>query len=893
MADTGVSDDTFVQPKGALATGKSGGKASGSNGVGVPVPAGVTQQMGASGTPNLAGLTQPDELSYALREPTRRMELFEEMRVSDEAINSAITAREQLIMQSNWQLNPATDQPQDREIADFVEDNLYPILDDLLRWLSGCIHYGFGLIEPVYSWSDHAPATNIGKGKVRRATKQLGRRIYLTRLAHIRQRTIQTFIVDQVGALQYIRQYVFWDSTLKRVDIPSAKPLLLTYNRQGDDYWGVPPTRSCYRAWNFKQQLEKLNLLGVDRFGAGTPVAEGGDGWTTKEYDQLAGFLKSWRASGTNYLMHPSGGKISIVSAQGTMITSILDWVKFYGLAIAKTFLTQASELGTTNIGSRALGEVFTEQAEGVTQADDELIASLLNEKLIPNIVDWNFGVPTNGYPYFTPSQRVKATGAIGTFLAALTTSGYIHARPEDEAWLRDALEMPAVNISTLVQESAARKATASAISGGAPGAAPGNDGKPGAQGGVGAPAAGGPEPAAPSAGADPSKAPKADPAKAVKTALRSEAGYLIAPRTRLALRMWSREGVQLGTPMAIPAAQGESYRTPDYSLWEQEVLQPYQLADALDLEEARSTGEVQDILRAMDEVLSSLVASYAAGGLAALANAVKSISVPAKLVKQLEAAFTDAAERARVMGANSVRTESIRQDLPGSVAPGYIAGPTDNQGAPRAGAAASPGAKPLPAVGVVASQDVARDAQLQAAVHKAVQDEVDRRESAARGAALAALAQATGETEPAALADLARSAAMAQLNDLSTGRTQDSVSSVVGTGFGGGRKDYAAAVLAEDPNAFVAKIYSAVMDGGTCAECAKWDGAEFPIDAPEDRSGVQAPNPRCQGGYARCRCVFIYIRKGESAAATPASKGPVALPPRTTTFPGDYGANG
>jgi hypothetical protein len=72
-----------------------------------------------------------------------------------------------------------------------------------------------------------------------------------------------------------------------------------------------------------------------------------------------------------------------------------------------------------------------------------------------------------------------------------------------------------------------------------------------------------------------------------------------------------------------------------------------------------------------------------------------------------------------------------------------------------------------------------------------------------------------------------------------------------------------------------VGKVYSAVMDLGTCDECAKWDGAEFPIDYPEDYTGVQCPNPRCAGGYSRCRCVWIYITSPRVVPLVPSAKGP------------------
>jgi hypothetical protein len=80
------------------------------------------------------------------------------------------------------------------------------------------------------------------------------------------------------------------------------------------------------------------------------------------------------------------------------------------------------------------------------------------------------------------------------------------------------------------------------------------------------------------------------------------------------------------------------------------------------------------------------------------------------------------------------------------------------------------------------------------------------------------------------------------------------------------------------NPIELVAKVYSAVMDLGTCDECAKWDGAEFPIDYPEDYTGVQAPNPRCAGTIKRCRCVWIYITDASRCRSCRRRKGPLPI---------------
>jgi hypothetical protein len=182
-----------------------------------------------------------------------------------------------------------------------------------------------------------------------------------------------------------------------------------------------------------------------------------------------------------------------------------------------------------------------------------------------------------------------------------------------------------------------------------------------------------------------------------------------------------------------------------------------------------------------------------------------------------------------------------------------------------------------------------ARDLHLAAEVDRAVEDEIDRREQSARTAVLTALAQAAG-ANPSDLASVVSTAAAAALLGLSTGRTEQNVQGVVNVGFGIGRTDAASAIADGGDNRsglvdangvainLVTKIYSAVMDGGTCEECAKWDGGHFPIDYPEDYTGVQCPNPRCAGGYAKCRCVWIYVTDLESAPSVPASKGPLPL---------------
>jgi hypothetical protein len=822
----------------------------------VTPPSGVTSQLSISGTPrDRRGWTVPDDYVKDLADPCKRMLIFEEMRASDDAVHTAIEARRQEINGANWLLSTEDQTPLGTEILEFCEDNVYPQLDRLLRLLGGGgIQYGFGCIEPVYAWNDEPFVTSIARGKIKRATKAGGRRIYLRKIAHIRQVAVGTFQIDpSEGDLQSIQQWVFDGRNFRRVEIPADKVLLWVYDQQGDDYFGVPPTRHCYKAWTFKQQLERLNLLSFDKFGVGTPIASEPEGGLTEpERARLALYLKNWRAGEAEYVIHPYGASIDIKSGDGKTVMSSLEWVRAYNLAIAKTYLTQQTELGSTETGARALGETFYEQLGGIVQADCEDLANLINNRLIVPLVKWNFGAQET-YPTFAPSQRVRAGSGVATVLKSLVDAGAVHVRPEDEAYLRDVFELPPVAIEDLRQEKDLRDVAAAALAKQKADALANPNGPP-------------------APGEQPPPKPAAPPI-ATRRETRS-ARTLAAVRTELAA----------GAP--DPAEPGTSYRTPDFTTWEASILRPDVLARDLDLQATRLTGEVQDVLQQIDAELERQVQRIAEMGAAALASSVRTIAVPDGMRAQLRQVMLAAAGRARDYGDKAVRSEIKRQIGPEGIgptrAPAYIPMPFYRRAIARIRelVGAEPGA---------VDPDEARDLHLEAEVDRAVEDELDRREQSARTAVLTALAQAAG-ANPSDLASVVSTAAAAALLGLSMGRTEQNVQGVVNVGFGIGRADAASAIGDGGDNRsglvdangvainLVTKIYSAVMDGGTCEECGKWDGGHFPIDYPEDYTGVQCPNPRCAGGYAKCRCVWIYVTDLESAPSVPASKGPLPL---------------
>jgi hypothetical protein len=100
----------------------------------VAPPAGIMSQLSYSGTPRSpGGETMPDDYSREMADPIRRMAIFEEMRSSDDAVNTAIDSRRQEINAANWVLATEDTTPRGTEILEFCEDNLYPAPDEV-RW---------------------------------------------------------------------------------------------------------------------------------------------------------------------------------------------------------------------------------------------------------------------------------------------------------------------------------------------------------------------------------------------------------------------------------------------------------------------------------------------------------------------------------------------------------------------------------------------------------------------------------------------------------------------------------------------------------------------------------------------------------------------------------------
>ena len=151
--------------------------------------------------------------------------------------------------------------------------------------------------------------------------------------------------------------------------IPSNKLLLLTLNQTGSNFEGVGLMRACYFWWRQKQRTANLMSIGVDRWAVPTPKvvidraeadAQGLSQADLSEIideaeQQVAAFLSAEQS----YLVESPVVKFESYSESPTLYSQgPIGVIQLANQEISQATLTQFINLGTTDTGSRAVGEV-------------------------------------------------------------------------------------------------------------------------------------------------------------------------------------------------------------------------------------------------------------------------------------------------------------------------------------------------------------------------------------------------------------------------------------------------------------------------------------------------------------------------------------------------------
>lgn len=349
-------------------------------------------------------------------------ETFEKMRRSDSTIGVILDAIELSIRRASWTIEPSAEDPKSKEIAEIMNEDLFKKMettwDDTIRHALLMLPFGFSLLEKVWTVRDN-----------RVVPKDLPARLPYS---------IVGWDLEYSGKNKGpIQQTIDGQEII----LPWNKILCFTNRREGANYEGISILRRSYKNWFLKENLEKINGIKHERHGVGIPTMKHPEIVSpgTEDHDNMISALEDISANEKGYMTVPEGYEFNIVGAGGPNGgTDILSSIKYYDEKIAQSALAMFLYLGTTESGSRSLGDSFIDLFTKSLEAYADYLCQVFNRYFIIEWVNYNWSVKEYPELTYTGIQSLNIDKII-----QLLGAGGITATIETENAIRRETNLP------------------------------------------------------------------------------------------------------------------------------------------------------------------------------------------------------------------------------------------------------------------------------------------------------------------------------------------------------------------------------------------------------------------------------------------------------------------
>ncbi len=357
------------------------------------------------------------------------IKVYEEMRKNDGTVRAAVMVTTLPIRRAQWFVNPANEEQESKDVANFVEHALFDWLedmtwDDVIRQALLMVVFGVMLFEKVYGVKDH-------EGKSYVTLKKLAPRLPKS--------ILQWELPDRTFGIQQIRQ----DGVLAM--IPGSKLLIFCNEREGDNWWGTSMLRAAYKHWYYKNNFYKIDAIAFERQGLGVPMIKMPVGYTESDETKAINAAQNLRANENAYLILPPNYEAEFMNMGSQTTRDPQPSIEHHNKEILQSVLAQFLELGATKSGSgsRALSQDHSDLFLKAEEAIANTLIGVINKDLIPELVDLNFN-DVKDYPVLDYSGITKIDmAALGTAYSQLVTAGAISPTDDDQQYIRAAMGLP------------------------------------------------------------------------------------------------------------------------------------------------------------------------------------------------------------------------------------------------------------------------------------------------------------------------------------------------------------------------------------------------------------------------------------------------------------------
>lgn len=337
----------------------------------------LTKELGAGGPSMLAGMIVDDEEHNKKLRGLDGVKIFDKMRRSDAQVAAVMGALQLPILSAERVI----DRPEDDEAAaeritdehlDFARDNLFRRID-----FSEALRHALSAFWAGYSWFEKVYAAEDGK-------------LVLAKLAPRMALTLWRWETDDSGELTGITQRVRRGGSQTDVLIPRNKVALFSVSKEAGDVGGISLLRPAYKSYAIKDALYKLEAIRFERFAVGVPVITLPDEYTDDMRTMATEIAKNWRGAEQSFAIMVGSMKLDLAQ-MGAQSLDIQPAIRHHNEEIAKSVLAQFINLGTSETGSRALGDSMMEFFYDAIEGHAKAFATQFNREVLWPTMDLNF----------------------------------------------------------------------------------------------------------------------------------------------------------------------------------------------------------------------------------------------------------------------------------------------------------------------------------------------------------------------------------------------------------------------------------------------------------------------------------------------------------------------
>lgn len=358
---------------------------------------------------------------------------YDKMRKSDGVCSGVLLTIKTPVHAGHWSMRPKTSSVRDKNAAEFVWKCLteYQSITwtQILSEAMLCADFGYYIFEKVWE-------SRVIEGQERMVLKKLAPRHPMD---------VKEVKYDSRGGPEAV---VFYVKTAqygqKEVTVPIEKLLIVTLNREAGDVTGRSVMRAAYQHWYYKTQLYKIDAIQKERHGIGIPVIKLPVGFDKVKDVQDANILgRNLRTNERAHVVLPPNWEILFAKLEGQPVDAMKS-IEYHDAAIRESILA-----GFTG-ANRSTNEDDLGLFLKATRFIANSICDAFNTYLIPDLIKYNFD------RVGTPKLQVRQIGEQGDMrtlsmaIRNLVGAGII--RPDDvlEAWIRDLMDLPEVDLATV-----------------------------------------------------------------------------------------------------------------------------------------------------------------------------------------------------------------------------------------------------------------------------------------------------------------------------------------------------------------------------------------------------------------------------------------------------------